>query len=82
MIVVRTVEGNHMRQHRGGGRSNQREVDVIINEVNRCPKLHEGLLAWRQPAEVEEQVANQNLETHGQVRVPVLSEDVVERSRR
>jgi hypothetical protein len=31
--VVRTVEGNHMRQHRGGGRSNQREVDVIVNEV-------------------------------------------------
>jgi AAA domain/Protein of unknown function (DUF2726) len=33
MIVVRTVEGNHMRQHRGGGRSNQREVDVIAGEV-------------------------------------------------
>jgi hypothetical protein len=33
MIVVRTVEGNHMRQHRGGGRSNQRELDVIVNEV-------------------------------------------------
>jgi very-short-patch-repair endonuclease len=33
MMVVRTVEGNHMRQHRGGGRSNQREVDVIGNEV-------------------------------------------------
>ncbi|MGH3604116.1 MAG: AAA domain-containing protein [Pseudonocardiaceae bacterium] len=33
MIAVRTVEGNHMRQHRGGGRSNQREVDVIVNEV-------------------------------------------------
>jgi AAA domain/Protein of unknown function (DUF2726) len=33
MIVWRTVEGNHMRQHRGGGRSNQREVDVIVNEV-------------------------------------------------
>ncbi|MGH3585211.1 MAG: AAA domain-containing protein, partial [Pseudonocardia sp.] len=33
MIVVRTAEGNHMRQHRGGGRSNQREVDVIVNEV-------------------------------------------------
>lgn len=31
--VVRTVEGNHMRQHRGGGRSNQREIDVIIEEV-------------------------------------------------
>jgi hypothetical protein len=33
MIVVRTVEGNHMRQHREGGRSNQREVDVIAGEV-------------------------------------------------
>jgi hypothetical protein len=33
MIVVRTVQGNHMRQHRGGGRSNQREVDVIASEV-------------------------------------------------
>jgi hypothetical protein len=33
MIVVRTVEGNHMRQHREGSRSNQREVDVIEQEV-------------------------------------------------
>lgn len=33
MIVVRTVEGNHMRQHREVGRSNQREVDVIETEV-------------------------------------------------
>lgn len=33
MIVVPTVEGNHMRQHRGGGRSNQREIDVIAQEV-------------------------------------------------
>lgn len=33
MIVVRTVEGNHMRQHRAGGRSNQRELDVISAEV-------------------------------------------------
>ena len=33
MIVVRTVEGNHMRQHREGGRSNQREIDVIVQEV-------------------------------------------------
>jgi hypothetical protein len=33
MVVVRTVEGNHMRQHLGGGRSNQREVDVIAQEV-------------------------------------------------
>ncbi|MBC6445795.1 AAA domain-containing protein [Actinokineospora xionganensis] len=35
MIVVRTVEGNHMRRHTGGGRSNQREVDVIALEVVR-----------------------------------------------
>jgi hypothetical protein len=33
MTVVRTVEGNHMRQHREGGRSNQRELDVIAQEV-------------------------------------------------
>jgi AAA domain/Protein of unknown function (DUF2726) len=33
MIVVPTAEGNHMRQHREGGRSNQREVDVIAEEV-------------------------------------------------
>ncbi len=33
MIVVRTAEGNHMRQHRGGGRSNRREVEVIEREV-------------------------------------------------
>jgi AAA domain/Protein of unknown function (DUF2726) len=33
VIVVRTVEGNHMRQHREGGRSNQREIDVIVEEV-------------------------------------------------
>lgn len=38
MIVVRTTEGNHMRRHRGGGRSNQREIDVIAQEVisNHC----------------------------------------------
>ncbi|WP_328993400.1 AAA domain-containing protein [Kribbella sp. NBC_01245] len=33
MIVWRTAEGNHMRRHQSGGRSNQREVDVIVNEV-------------------------------------------------
>ena len=33
MIVARTVEGNHMRQHREGGRSNQRELDAIAEEV-------------------------------------------------
>jgi AAA domain/Protein of unknown function (DUF2726) len=35
MIVVRTAQGNHMRQHRDGGRSNQREIDVIVEEVIR-----------------------------------------------
>jgi hypothetical protein len=33
MIVVRTAEGNHMRRHHTGGRSNEREVDVIAREV-------------------------------------------------
>jgi AAA domain/Protein of unknown function (DUF2726) len=39
MVLAPTVAGNHMRQHRGGGRSNQREVDVIVNEVipTHCP---------------------------------------------
>lgn len=41
MILVRTVEGNHMRQHREGGRSNQREVDVIAQEV--IPKFCQGV---------------------------------------
>lgn len=41
MIVVRTVEGNHMRQHREGGRSNQREVDVIAQEV--IPQYSQGV---------------------------------------
>ncbi|WP_104088083.1 AAA domain-containing protein [Arthrobacter sp. GMC3] len=31
--VVRTVAGNHMRAHREGGRSNQREIDVVAQEV-------------------------------------------------
>ncbi|HEX5348920.1 MAG TPA: AAA domain-containing protein [Pseudonocardiaceae bacterium] len=41
MVVAPTVAGNHMRLHRGGGRSNQREVDVIINEVipTYCPDV-------------------------------------------
>ena len=33
MIVRPTVEGNHMRSRQGGGRANQREIDVIENEV-------------------------------------------------
>ena len=33
LAVVRTAPGNHMRQHVGGGRTNQREADVIAKEV-------------------------------------------------
>jgi hypothetical protein len=33
LVVVRTAPGNHMRQHVGGGRTNQREADVIAKEV-------------------------------------------------
>lgn len=33
MCVRPTVRGNHMRQHRGGGKSNQRELDVVLKEV-------------------------------------------------
>ena len=31
--IVCTAAGNHMRQHRGGGRSNQREIDVVAQDV-------------------------------------------------
>jgi hypothetical protein len=57
MIVARTVEGNHMRQHREGSRSNQREVDVIEQEV--IPEYCQGFAGsdigvtspyWRQAA--------------------------------
>lgn len=43
MIVHRTVEGNHMRQHGEGGRSNQRELDVIEEEV--IPQHCQGVAA-------------------------------------
>lgn len=33
LVTYRTSEGNHMRLHRDGARSNQREIDVIVNEV-------------------------------------------------
>lgn len=33
LAVVRTAPGNHMRQHVGGGRTNQREADVIAKDV-------------------------------------------------
>jgi hypothetical protein len=33
MWLHTTVPGNHMRSHSGGGRSNQREIDVIEREV-------------------------------------------------
>lgn len=31
--IVRTTEGNHMRKHLEPGRSNQREIDVVAQEV-------------------------------------------------
>ncbi|WP_425862769.1 AAA domain-containing protein [Arthrobacter sp. TWP1-1] len=31
--IVRTTAGNHMRRHLEGGRSNQREIDVVTQEV-------------------------------------------------
>lgn len=43
MIVVRTVEGNHMRRHNGGGRSNQREVDVMSTVLDETWRGHTGL---------------------------------------
>ncbi|WP_020389697.1 AAA domain-containing protein [Kribbella catacumbae] len=33
MVVRRTAQGNHMRKHTAGGRTNQREVEVIRDEV-------------------------------------------------
>lgn len=33
MVVARTSAGNHMRRFRGGGRINQREIDVIEQQV-------------------------------------------------
>ncbi|MBO1737195.1 AAA domain-containing protein [Leifsonia sp. TF02-11] len=33
LVLVRAPEGNHMRVHRDKARSNQREIDIIINEV-------------------------------------------------
>lgn len=33
LVIVRTAPGNHMRQHGYGGRTNQREADVIAQEV-------------------------------------------------
>ena len=33
LVVVRTSQGNHMREHGRGSRSNQREADVIAKEV-------------------------------------------------
>lgn len=31
--LVRTPPGNHMRQHRSGGRSNRREAEVVVDEI-------------------------------------------------
>jgi hypothetical protein len=33
MRIHPTVRGNHMRRHHDGGRSNQREIDVVVAEV-------------------------------------------------
>lgn len=33
MRVQPTARGNHMRQHRAGGKSNQREIDVVLADV-------------------------------------------------
>ncbi|MBO0879515.1 MAG: AAA family ATPase, partial [Mycobacterium sp.] len=33
MVVARTERGEHMRFHRDGGRTNQREIDVIRQEI-------------------------------------------------
>ncbi|WP_041559913.1 AAA domain-containing protein [Nocardia farcinica] len=33
MVLVRTERGNHMRTHRDGGKINQREIDVVREEV-------------------------------------------------
>lgn len=41
LILYTTSEGNHMRQHRTGGRSNEREIDVIEREI--IPSFCEGL---------------------------------------
>jgi hypothetical protein len=35
LVVVRTTAGNHMRAHSSGGRTNQREAEVIAQEVLR-----------------------------------------------
>jgi AAA domain/Protein of unknown function (DUF2726) len=65
MIVVRTAEGNHMRQHREGGRSNQREVDVIVEEVipQHCPGVEDddiGVIApYRHQADKAARVLHQ-----------------------
>lgn len=51
MIVVRTAEGNHMRQHRGGGYSNQRELDAVKQEVikDHCPGFAETDIGFTTP---------------------------------
>jgi hypothetical protein len=46
-----TVEGNHMRSHREGGRSNQREIDVIEREVipQHCTEIPRGEIGVTSP---------------------------------
>ncbi len=51
MVLARTTEGNHMRQHRGGGRSNQREIDVIRDEIipEYCPDVSDSMVGITTP---------------------------------
>lgn len=59
MIVVRTVEGNHMRQRREGGRSNRRELDVIETEVipAHCPGIPRGEIGVTTPYRLQADLA-------------------------
>ncbi|MER6987613.1 AAA domain-containing protein [Saccharopolyspora hirsuta] len=65
MIVVRTVEGNHMRQHRSGGRSNQREVDVIEAEVipEHCAGIEAAEIGITTPYRLQADKAGDQLDT-------------------
>lgn len=50
LVVVRTTVGNHMRAHGSGGRTNQREAEVIAQEVLRdfcqdVPHEHIGVIS-------------------------------------
>ena len=51
LVLHTTVEGNHMRSHREGGRSNQREIDVIEREVipQHCAEIPHGEIGVTSP---------------------------------